>query len=337
MKHLFALGLVLLVTTAGRAQLFPELGGQRVGISGLTFLKNDVSPRSQGMGGAHAALDGDGYAFFTNPAATTDAIGPTLSTSNYFLGDGLHHAFLGGIMPTGGDGTWSFGVTSLTTGWMERRTEFQPQGTGEFFTATNLAVGAGYARRLSDRFQFGLNAKYVLEQLAEYRSHSVLADLGFLYRTDWNDLQFAVVLQNFGPSSRLRGDALPVTFNRTGVNTESFPAPTLFKMSVSAVAYQDENQSLLLAAQLNHPNDNAENIRLGVEYDYQSFVQLRAGYKFNVEGERLPTAGVGVRTRLGRHPLRFDYGLNPTRYLGLLHSVGLQFTLNRAQRSRDDA
>lgn len=53
------------------AQLLPNLGGQRVGISALSFLRIDPSPQSAGMGGIRTLLKGDAYAAYWNPGMLT--------------------------------------------------------------------------------------------------------------------------------------------------------------------------------------------------------------------------------------------------------------------------
>ena len=59
---------ILFTGGLAQAQILPNLGGQRAGISALTFLKNDVSPRSIALGGANLTLSTDGMAAFHNPA-----------------------------------------------------------------------------------------------------------------------------------------------------------------------------------------------------------------------------------------------------------------------------
>ena len=49
-------------------QLFPNLGGQRVGTSAAQFLKIGVGARSISMGNTGVAMPGSGYAFYYNPA-----------------------------------------------------------------------------------------------------------------------------------------------------------------------------------------------------------------------------------------------------------------------------
>ena len=321
-----------------KAQLLPQLGAQRAGISALTFLKIDVSPRAAAMGGAQTCVTGDGYATNWNPAAMTEIEDLNVTASNTFWVAGINHAFVSAIKPTKKYGSFGLSVVSLTTGKMERRTEFQPNGTGEYFYASNTAVGLHYGKDLTDRFAYGASIKYVNETLAEYTAHTGVLDLGFLYKTDFKDLKFAVTLENFGVNSKLKGDYKPDTsFNNNPVRLESYPAPTLFKIGVSMVPIRHEDKSLTVIAQLDHPNDNAENIRLGAEFEYKELLYLRAGYKINVKDQVLPTGGVGLRTKVGRHPLMIDYAVDPTLYLGWIHRVGVSFQLNNKDRTDNNS
>jgi hypothetical protein len=323
--------LMVMAAPAVHAQLLPRLGAQRAGISALTFLKIDPSPRSAAMAGSHVSMTGDAFATFWNPAAVADAEGFTLGASNTFWVAGINHAFLSAIQPTR-IGNFALSLTSLTTGAMERRTEFQPEGTGEFFYASNTAVGLTYSQQLTDFFSYGITLKYVNESLAEFTAHTGVLDLGFLYRTDWKDLSFAVAVQSFGTNSTLSGDYEPDGLNPKPIVLESYPAPTVFKLGISMIPWKRDDMSLTTIVQLNHPNDNAENIRLGVEYEYRKLLFARAGYKINVRDQIYPTAGLGIRTRLGKHPLTFDYAVDPTPFLGWIHRIGLSFSLNKAKR-----
>jgi hypothetical protein len=336
MKNLFRISTVAAILFGAstlQAQIFPNLGGQRAGISGLTFLKFDFSPRSNAMGGANTALNGDPYALYWNPAAITD-VGTTsaaLSYTNWFAGINLGYAAFS--KPFGVNQHY-FGVQiqSLNSGQIERRTEFQPEGDGTYFTANSIAIGLSYAKALTDRFSLGANLKYVDEALEQYTARTVAIDLGFAYRVDWKDVRFAVVLQNFGPNASLNGDRL-VRFSGQEVDLKDYPSPTVFGMGFSMMPVKTEEHQLLTAFQLNHPNDNAENYRFGVEYGWRKLLYARVGYKVFVKDQTIPTGGLGVRMRVGRHPLQLDYAVEPVRYLGLQHRVGLSLTLNKAART----
>jgi hypothetical protein len=326
-KFYFLISGFLCLWLSGEAQVFPNLGGQRIGISALTFLKNDLSPRSIALGGASIALRGDPYAMHVNPAAGVDNPYNQLAISTRTLPAGIFQSFAGALFPRANKTVWMVSMNYLGSGSQKRRTEFQPFGDGTFYTSDAFKLGFGYSKALSKMFSFGLNANYIREQLATYSAQAVAVDLGFLYKTDWKRLSFAVGLQHFGGNSTLSGSDLPVMYNRTGgVNKEAYGAPTLFSMGASMVPYAEGIHEILVSAQLNHPNDNAENIRLGLEYTVDSMFFARVGLRVNVPGEHV-SAGVGFRRYLGYVPFSVEYAVLPNDYLGWMHTIGLSIGL----------
>jgi hypothetical protein len=197
-----------------------------------------------------------------------------------------------------------------------------------------LAVGVTYARQLSGVFSAGLTVKYIYEGIANFNNHNATVDVSFLYDTKYKGLQFAVMVQNFGGNSSLNSSSdIPVVFNRTtGISLEANTVPTVFSLGLSMVPYKKKHQSLTTAIQLNHPNDNAENFRLGLEYEVRQIFFARAGYKVSVEGQSWPTFGLGLRSRLGGRPLYIDYAINPTNFLGFQHSIGLRVNIINESR-----
>ncbi len=324
----------LFFTWAAQAQLIPNFGGERAGLSALSFLKNDISPRSLGMAGASAALSGDGYSVYHNPAGMFQLKGNAITLTNNFLGAGINQSFISVIVPLKNKTTALAGsLNTLSTGAIEERTEFQPFGTGRMVYATNMAVGFSYSQQLSDQFSLGVTLKYVYENLADFTNHTLTTDIGFLYRLDVRDLQFAVLLRNFGGSSSLSGSYLASSFNRSTVaSLEKNTLPNVFSIGISITAWEKEKHHLLAAFQLNHPNDNSENYRLGVEYDYHKIFFVRTGLRLNVKGQMYPSMGMGVRTTIGAHSLFIDYATNPTQYLGWQHLIGLSFNFNKMER-----
>lgn len=324
----------LLLSAIAQGQILPTLGGQRVGISTLTFLKSDVSPRSMALSGANLTLSADGMSAFHNTALMAQNERIHVAVTNLSIGAGAQQSWISTIVPLKNSySAVALNINYFSTGAMEVRTEFQPQGTGEIFYANQMAIGLAYAKKLSDRFSFGANVKYVREQLAQYHNNTVAADLGFLYSTDVKDFKFGIVVQNFGGNSSLNGDNMAVSYNRNAVSLDPYSVPTVFRLGASAKPYSVGNNSILLAVQLEHPNDNSENIRLGVEYDFKSLFFLRTGYKINVKGEHLPTLGFGFKPKLGRNHLMVNYAVNMTRYLGTLHNFGLDFGINTDKRT----
>lgn len=328
---------MMLSAAVASAQLLPNYGGERAGISTLSFLKNDLSPRSVGIGGASLALDGDAYSVLTNPAALTKVENTSFALSHMLVGAGINQSFFNTVLRLDDEvSNLAFSINSLNSGAMEERTEFQPQGTGRNIYVTNMAFGATYSRQLSTMFSAGVTLKYIYEYMAGFTNHNATVDLAFLYETDVKDLQFAVMIQNFGGNSALSsGDGdIPVIFNReTGVGLDANTVPTIFKLGASFKPLKTEQHSLLVAAQLNHPNDNTENYVIGVEYEFMDLIYGRAGYKINVLSQDYPTFGFSYRARLGGYPLYIDYGANPTNYMGIQHTFGLRINLLNDTRS----
>lgn len=309
------------------AQLFPNLGGTRAGISALTFLKTDVSPRASAMGGAQVSLKGDGYAAQWNPAGTSDLENWSFTASNAFMGAGINHSYFSITRPNQKYGNFTLSAVSLNSGAMEKRTEFQPNGTGEFFYVSNNAIGLTYSQALTERFSYGITLKYINELMDQFSAHTAMIDLGFLYRTNYKDLQFAVALLNFGFDSKLKG-TIPFSLADNGNRKlDAYPGPSVFSMGVSMIPIKTDKHQLTTALQINHPGDNAANIRLGLEYGFNSLLFFRAGYKINVKDQYYPTVGVGLMTRLNRHPLSIDYSADPHPYLGITHRIGLNFQI----------
>jgi hypothetical protein len=216
----------------------------------------------------------------------------------------------------------------LSSGMQKRRTEFQPFGDGTYYSSNAWKAGLGYSKSLSRMFSFGININFIREELAQYSANAVTTDLGFLYKTDWKHLSFAVALQHFGGNSTLSGNELAVMYNRKSTNTESYGAPTLFSMGVSMIPFEQDQHQILVSAQLNHPNDNAENLRIGVQYGLDSLLYFRTGYRINVQGESV-SFGLGVRSRVGAFPFQLEYAVVPNRYLGIQHSIGVSIGFHK--------
>jgi hypothetical protein len=335
MKQLIVIS-ILLTALVSRAQILPNYGGERAGISTLSFLKNDLSVTSTGMAGASLAIDGDAYSALSNPAALTHLKHSSYALSHLFIGAGINQSYFSGVYRLKDQvSNLGFNINSLNSGAMEERTEFQPEGTGRKVYVTNMAFGLTYSRRLSEVFSAGVTLKYIYENMAGFTNHSATVDLAFIYETDVKDLQFAVMVQNFGGNSSLNndGNALPVVFNRdTEVSLDDNTVPTIFKLGASFKPLSTEKQSLVISLQLNHPNDNAENYSLGAMYQIQDLVFFRAGYKINVRDQNFPTFGFSYRVNIGAHPLYIDYGANPTNHLGLQNTFGLRIGINKDSR-----
>jgi hypothetical protein len=319
---------------AADAQLVPNLGGQRSGISSFQFLKIGVDARGTGMGESFVAVANDVSALYWNPAGLTESPNDqAIFTHTEWLVD-LKHEFAGASYHLTPNDVVGAAFTSLHTDPMKVTTETEPGGTGAYFSYGDIAIGATYARKMTDQFSFGITARYVRETIDMLKTQAVLIDLGTYYTMGIGSARFAVVVSNFGGNVSPSGSV--VSGNGSTVNTfQSYSPPTMFKLGVAFEPYQSEEHRVTTSIQLNHPNDNAENIRLGVEYAYESMFFLRAGVKRTI-GESLLyqssssaedyTFGAGVRIPIAVMTVNADYSYANFNLLGMVHRFTVELS-----------
>jgi long-subunit fatty acid transport protein len=297
------------------AQLFPNLGGQRTGTTSLQFLKIGTSARGTAMGESFVAVSDDITSLQWNPAGLVafKENGITASYTQWFVDTKLSN--FGGVYHFGGSNAVGVNVTSLTTEDMKVTTEYQPNGTGEYFRFSDLSIGLSFARQMTEQFSFGATIKYVSEELGVLKMHGVLGDLATFYRTGLGTSRFAIMISNFGAQVTPSGG----TKNVNGVELNSyqkFPPPTSFQLGFAMEPYMTSTSRLTTSIQLNSPTDNAENLAFGVEYAYKDFLFFRGGYKINVDDENI-SGGIGFRVPISFAFTNFDYSIANYEQLGL--------------------
>jgi hypothetical protein len=325
------LGCVMLAAmvlgSRAEAQLVPNLGGQRSGISSYQFLKIAPDARGTGMGESFVAVANDVSALYWNPAGLTNTVqDEAIFSHTQWLVD-LKHEFAGASFHLSPSDVIGASFTSLHTDPMQVTTETMPGGTGNYFSYGDIAVGATYARKMTDQFSFGITARYVRETIDQLKTDAVLIDLGTYYTMGLGNARFAVVVSNFGSNVSPSGST--VTGNGTTASDfQSFSPPTMFKLGVAFEPYETEHHRITTSIQLNHPNDNAENFRLGVEYGYDSMFFLRAGVKRTIGesllGKSTSSAedfafGGGVRIPIAVMTVNADYSFANFNDLGAVH------------------
>jgi long-subunit fatty acid transport protein len=321
---------------AGRAtaQLVPNLGGQRVGISAFQFLKLGVGARGVGMGESFVAVANDASALYWNPAGLVQFTEHQAIASHTEYVVDIKHDFFGIVYHLSEQDAIGGSISSLHMKDMEITTETQPAGTGRFFTFGDVAIGVSYARKMTDQFSFGATVKYVEETLDVLKMRSVMIDLGTWYWTGLGSTRFAVAISNFGSDVSPQGTV--TEFNGQSSSTfQSFSLPTVFRLGIAMDPVQTDDHLLTTSVQLNHPNDNSEHVRLGVEYAFQQTFFLRAGLKRTIgqplfgedaTSEENLTFGAGFRASVGFAAVGADYAFADYNRLGSVHRISVQLT-----------
>ena len=98
----------------------------------------------------------------------------------------------------------------------------------------------------------------------------------------------------------------------------------MFRLGVAGEVINSEEHVLTTSLQLNHPNDNTENINLGLEYWWHSTIALRAGYK-TARTEEDYSLGAGLYVPTGFSDFRVDYAFTNFGRLGYVNRFSVQF------------
>ena len=261
-KFLFAL---LIISLFCWSNLF---GQAKVATAGVQFLKLGVSARGVAMGEAFTAVANDASALFYNPAGLIQLKHSEAIFSHIAFPAGVNYEFVGFAYPIPRmNSVLGFQVGGLWTDEMIETTPEMPYGTGRTFTASDLAIGATYAQRLTDKFTVGGSVKFINENLADESAYGWTADVGTFYETGWQRLVIAMLVSNFG------GDMNFVD--------GSFPMPMNFKVAGSIIPILTKTSMLIIDTEFSHPNDNLEMISIGIEYTWKGLVSLRGGRKIN--------------------------------------------------------
>jgi hypothetical protein len=315
----------------------PPQDFNRVGQAGFQFLKLPTSARQAGMGGVNSSLgSGDASSSFTNPASTVDVENLNIGLNHVRWFADISYTSAAVVRHFQGIGTIGVNLLFLDYGDMPR-TENRPilldgNPTGRVdvltdlgtVTAQDLAIGASYARRVTDQLHFGVNAKYISETLDDATVGAWAVDIGTVFYTGIRSLRVTMLGRNIGPDTQI------AEFDeRIGYEPADIRMPVNFSFGAAYDLVEGGAQSLhlwTLAAEFVHPNDGPEKVNIGTEYSFRELLKLRAGYRFNYDEEGL-TLGTGVNVGVGGYMLSVGYAYWDFGRLGTTHIVSMAFSL----------
>lgn len=315
----------------------------KAGTTAAQFLKIGVGGRALGLGGAVVGLTDDPTAMYWNVSGLTAVKSLTVHATHTRWFADMSHQFFGVVLPIDDDHRFGLNATILNVGEIEVTTELEPQGTGTYFKANDVAVGVSYAVRLVDFFSFGATVKYVSQSIYNESGSAIALDLGTTLHTGYKGIKVGMAFTNFGTPMKLDGrdlhrtyDPSPDNATNTGVSsylgTESWDLPVNFRVGIgwdivgrSNSLVTDETNSLRLGIDANHANDGPENAIAGIEYMWDDLLALRGGYHFN-DDVRTWSVGAGLHwASPGAFVIGVDYAYADLKNVGAVHvfSVGL--------------
>ena len=319
----------------------PAFGQSKTGTTIGQFLLIEPSARIAGMGNAGVSASDGLDAVYFNPAVIGLLHNYNVQfTHSAWLAD-ITYDYVAVSLPVGKWGSVVASLTALNSGEIDVRTVTQPLGTGERYSVSDVAIGVGYGRQVTDRFSAGARVSYVQETIWNSSLKTVVFDFGTLYQVSERGLRIGASLSNFGTSGSFSGrdlslvyDGDPTRYGDNGalpgeVHTEAFAVPTFFRVGVGMPFRLSPQASLQMALDAFHPSDNTEGMSAGAELEYARRIALRAGWQaaFQQDTELGLTLGVGMWGKLDVYGYKVDYGWAEHRRLGGTHRVtfGLTF------------
>lgn len=322
----------------------------RVGTTAGNFLEIGVGSDGIAMGDAFVSMVGKLSSIYWNPA------GLAFLEQNEVMF--MYQPWLIDINTTSAAaafqipivGTLAAGIAHVGYGEEEVTTLEYQDGTGELYTANDYNFTLSYSRKLAQWFAFGASFKYINSQIWHTQASAMAVDLGVIVNTGFfsvtkkpvDGMRIGMSISNYGTKMRYDGmdllfpiDILP---NEAGnysavkgqFNPQGWELPLIFRIGVSLQPLVTRNQRLTLAIDALHPNNNAESINLGAEYELRfagvGKFALRAGYKslFLPDSEFGMTYGGGLVLRMMNNvALKVDYAFKPVGILGNAHSYTL--------------
>ncbi|MBN2379710.1 PorV/PorQ family protein [candidate division WOR-3 bacterium] len=287
-KKLLILGILALVVIS--VPVSARLGGAGASAS---FLSMGAGARPIAMGCAYTALADGPDALYWNPAGIAKMEAPSASFGQAMLFAGMLEENVAVGMPVGAMDAVGVQILAHLSGPIEITTYEDQQGTGNYYSANNYAVGLSYARKMTEKFTAGATVKVIDLTLHNVAAWGLGMDVGATYELPFSNLRIGFVVQNFGPDMAYKGSGLFFNTNKDTLQTEDIPAnfqsetfglPFTFGGGIALDLVDTDASRLTLEADFFHLSDQAAKGALGLEYaigisDVELF--LRGGLGLN--------------------------------------------------------
>ena len=288
----------------------------KTGTTTASFLKIETGARPTAMGGAFAAVSDDLNALYYNPAGLAQLDSRAFSAVHTLWLQSINHDYVAfGFPITLMDNKLAFGIHAVYLGVddIDRRTS-AGVSDGQAKVA-DLAVAGTVAWQLRDTTNLGFTVKGIRMAMDKSQDNGFALDAGILEKLPDN-LAVGLMVQNLGPKMDVSGTKEKL--------------PTNLKAGLS---YRMFNNNLLLATDVNFPNDRNMRFHGGAEYRFNKLFALRTGYEdVNSPGNSSGfTAGISVNEdyidEILNVKMQFDYAWMSFGELGSTHrlEIGIKF------------
>ena len=244
------------------------------GTSGATQLSVPVGAHGIALNGSNLATVSGVEALYFNPAGASSLDGSfeTMFSNMSYIAD-IKVNYAGFVSRLGKSSTLGLSIKSFNFGDIMRTTSDNTEGTGETFSPNFMTISATWSKSLADRMRFGLNMKYVQEEILRTSASGVGFDMGIQYGFSDLPLKIGVVLSNLGTRMQYAGSDLeqklpPDESEEGSINepfqivSEPFEMPVEMNISLSYEAIP----GLLIQGTFNNNSSSNNELRFGSEY-----------------------------------------------------------------------
>ena len=338
----------------------------RYGTTAANFLEIGTSSNAVGMGEAFVSLADDAISAYWNPAGLANVKGLELGLSSQDWVVGIRHSTFAAAVNMGNYGTISAWFTDFDYGSIEVTNIGNQNGTGEYYSANELAASLSYGKNLVDWFSFGASLKIIGSNIWHSSAEATALDLGVIVKTNFfsktkkrdDGMRIGMSISNYGSKIRYDGidliNPIDILENENGnyenvigqYRTESWELPLIFRLGASIRPMISDFHSLVVSLDVLHPNNNSESINMGSQYSIHfaggNTLYIRGGIKglgiaqANETGKisniDLPlstmTLGLGYEKSIVRNKsVGVDYSYQSIGLLGSVALITVRFNL----------
>lgn len=223
-----------------------------------------------------------------------------------------------------------------------------PEGGLGTYSPQFINMGLAYSREFSNSIYGGLTIRVISEGIADVKAQGIAFDAGVQYITGANDeAKFGIALRNVGPPMRYSGDGLSFKGSVSGSDdvrsfnnrSETFELPSLLNIGGSYDFHLVENLHRITAASNFTSNSfTKDQIGLGIEYAYKSYLMIRTGYNIekNITNDELRenaysglSMGFTFEVPFGESgtTIGMDYSFRAANPFQNTHSLGIRVNL----------
>ena len=312
---------------------------EKSGTTAAQFLKIPYDSRGSAMGNTGVSLPGGISSSFWNPAilATIEKNEFGALNADWFAHISLD--YFGLAIANKKLGVIGFSVFSLSTPEDNVTTIYQPEGTGEKWSASDMAIALSYGKRLSDDFSIGGSIKFIQQKIWHASASTFAGDIGVLFVTPFREARIGASLSNYGGKMKLSGrdqklsvDPDPnnqgnVEFVNALYETNFFDLPLLFRVGVSNEVFKNQKVKITYCLDALYPSDGIEHLNAGLELEIHERYKFRFGAPSftNERSIESITFGLGIIQRLpnGNTNIGLDYALSDFGPLGTVQKIFL--------------